>query len=164
MSKRDYYEILGIGRDAGADTIKKAYRRLALKYHPDKNQGNKEAEEKFKEISEAYEVLSDPKKRATYDQYGHAGMEGAFSGGGFSWSDFSHFDADSTRLCRFLLEKVKVVTVPGIEFGLEGYLRLSYCGSAQDVTEGVARIRWALDPDAPREIEIGDHRFVKDWD
>ena len=93
MNKRDYYKVLGISKDAGAEDIKKAYRKLAFKYHPDKNIGReKEAEEKFKEVSEAYEVLSDSQKRATYDQFGHAGMEGAFKGGGFSWSDFSHFD------------------------------------------------------------------------
>lgn len=80
MAKRDYYEILGVGRSAQADEIKKAYRKLALQYHPDKNPGNKEAEEKFKEAAEAYEVLSDQQKRARYDQFGHAGMGGA--GGG----------------------------------------------------------------------------------
>jgi molecular chaperone DnaJ len=90
MAKRDYYEVLGVDRNATDAEIKKAYRKLAMKYHPDKNKGNKEAEEKFKEASEAYEVLSDKEKRQKYDQYGHAGLEGAFSSGGFSWSDFSH--------------------------------------------------------------------------
>ncbi|AQY21519.1 molecular chaperone DnaJ [Riemerella anatipestifer] len=85
MSKRDYYEILGVEKNATADAIKKAYRRQALKYHPDKNPGDKEAEEKFKEAAEAYEVLSDENKRARYDQYGHAGVggSGGFGGGGF---------------------------------------------------------------------------------
>lgn len=92
MSKRDYYEVLGLNKDSSQAEIKKAYRKLALKYHPDKNSGNKEAEERFKEVSEAYEVLSDSQKRATYDQFGHAGMQGAFSGRGFTWSDFTHFD------------------------------------------------------------------------
>lgn len=82
MAKRDYYEVLGISKGASADEIKKAYRRMALKYHPDKNPDDKEAEEKFKEAAEAYEVLSDANKKARYDQYGHAGMGGA-SGGGF---------------------------------------------------------------------------------
>ncbi len=77
MAKQDYYEVLGVSRGASADEIKKAYRKLAVKYHPDKNPGDKTAEEKFKEISEAYEVLKDEKKKAMYDQYGHA----AFSGG-----------------------------------------------------------------------------------
>ena len=77
MAKRDYYEILGVKKNASDDEIKKAYRKLAIKYHPDKNPGNKEAEEKFKEISEAHEVLSDKQKRARYDQFGHAGVGGA---------------------------------------------------------------------------------------
>lgn len=76
MAKRDYYEVLGVSKNASDDEIKKAYRKLAIKYHPDKNPGNKEAEEKFKEISEAHEVLSDKQKRARYDQFGHAGVGG----------------------------------------------------------------------------------------
>lgn len=76
MTKRDYYEILGLSRSAGADEIKKAYRKLALKYHPDRNPGNKEAEDHFKEAAEAYEVLGDPEKRRRYDQYGHEGVRG----------------------------------------------------------------------------------------
>src|SRR3989304_1193650 len=71
-AKGDYYAILGVGRDGSEDDLKKAYRRLALRYHPDRNPGDKKAEEKFKEISEAYQVLSDPEKRAQYDRYGHA--------------------------------------------------------------------------------------------
>lgn len=82
MSKRDYYEVLGVSKSASADEIKKAYRKMAIKYHPDKNPGDKEAEEKFKEAAEAYEVLSDANKKARYDQFGHAGMGGA-AGGGF---------------------------------------------------------------------------------
>lgn len=84
-SKRDYYEILGVSKNASDDEIKKAYRKLAVKYHPDKNPGNKEAEAKFKEINEAHDVLSDKQKRARYDQFGHAGVGGAggnpFAGG-----------------------------------------------------------------------------------
>lgn len=94
MAKRDYYEILGVSKGAGKDEIKKAYRQQALKYHPDKNPGDKEAEEKFKEAAEAYEVLSDENKRARYDRYGHAGMgNGAgFGGGGMTMEDiFSSF-------------------------------------------------------------------------
>src|SRR5246500_6005071 len=90
-SKRDYYEVLGIDRKASTEELKKAYRKLAVKYHPDKNPGDSTAEEKFKEIGEAYEVLMDPNKRAAYDQFGHAafspgaaaGRGGGFGGGGF---------------------------------------------------------------------------------
>ena len=91
MAKRDYYEVLGIQKTATKDEIKKAYRKLAIQYHPDKNPGNKEAEEKFKEASEAYEVLSDDQKRQIYDQYGHAGLEGMGAGGGAGGFDPSHF-------------------------------------------------------------------------
>lgn len=89
--KRDYYEVLGVARQATADDIRKAYRRLAMQYHPDRNQGDKAAEAKFKEISEAYEVLSDSDRRHLYDQYGHEGLKSAFGPGGFNFSrDFTH--------------------------------------------------------------------------
>ncbi|TCK04903.1 molecular chaperone DnaJ [Marinobacterium mangrovicola] len=98
MSKQDYYEILDVPRDASDRDIKKAYRRLAMKYHPDRNPDNKEAEDKFKEISEAYEVLADAQKRAAYDQFGHAGVDGqggGFGGGGFGGGgDFSDIFGD----------------------------------------------------------------------
>jgi len=93
-AKRDYYEILEVAKTATADEIKKAYRQKAIQFHPDKNPGDKAAEEKFKEAAEAYEVLSDANKRSRYDQFGHAGMSGAggFSGGGFTMDDiFSRF-------------------------------------------------------------------------
>ena len=83
--KRDYYKVLGISRDTSLDQIKKAYRKLAIKYHPDRNPDNPEAEEKFKEASEAYRVLSDPETRARYDRFGHEGLGG---------SDFRGFDRD----------------------------------------------------------------------
>ena len=81
MSKRDFYEVLGVNRDAADDEIKKAYRKLAMKFHPDRNPDNKEAEEKFKEAKEAYEMLSDPQKKAAYDRYGHAGVDPSMGAG-----------------------------------------------------------------------------------
>ena len=93
-TKRDYYDVLGVGKSADATEIKKAYRKLAMKYHPDKNPGDKEAEERFKEINEAYEVLSDETKRRNYDQFGHEGVNGqGFGGaGGFGGQGFGGFD------------------------------------------------------------------------
>ena len=98
MAKRDYYEVLGVSKDASEDEIKKAYRKIAIKYHPDRNPGNKEAEEKFKEAAEAYDVLHDPQKRQQYDQFGfngpggESGFGGFSSAGGFSMDDiFSMF-------------------------------------------------------------------------
>ncbi len=102
-SKRDYYEVLGVDKSATPEAIKKAYRKLAIQYHPDKNPGNKEAEEKFKEINEAYEVLSDENKRSQYDQFGHAAFDqtagGGYGGGfsgftGFSGGDYSDIFGD----------------------------------------------------------------------
>lgn len=97
MAKRDYYEVLGLQKDVTADEIKKAYRRLAIKYHPDKNPGDSEAESRFKEATEAYEVLSNPQKRSTYDQYGFVGLEG-MNGGAHDYSsvfrDFSDIFGD----------------------------------------------------------------------
>ena len=94
MSKRDYYEILGVARDAADTDIKKAYRRVAMKFHPDRNPGDKDSEDRFKEANMAYEVLSDPQKRSAYDQFGHAavdgsqgGGQGGFGAGGANFSD-----------------------------------------------------------------------------
>ena len=90
-TKRDYYELLGVSRDATAEDLKKAYRKLAMQYHPDRNPGDKGAEQKFKEINEAYDVLKDDQKRAAYDQYGHAAFEGGRGGGAGAGFDFTSF-------------------------------------------------------------------------
>jgi molecular chaperone DnaJ len=91
VTKRDYYEVLGVGKDAGDQEIKSAYRKLALKYHPDRNPDDASAEDRFKEASEAYSVLSDGQKRAAYDRFGHAGLQGAAGAGGFNPDAFSDF-------------------------------------------------------------------------
>ncbi len=93
MSKRDYYEVLGLGRDAGEREIKKAYKRLAMKYHPDRTSGDKDLEEKFKEVKEAYEVLNDSQKKAAFDQFGHAGVD-QNRGGGAGGQDFGDVFGD----------------------------------------------------------------------
>ena len=94
MSKRDYYEVLGVGKSTAAQDIKKAYRRIAMKYHPDRNSDDANADEKFKEASEAYEILSDTEKRQAYDQYGHAGVDPQMGGGGFQGGGFSDIFGD----------------------------------------------------------------------
>src|SRR5574341_951267 len=92
MAKRDYYEVLGVNRDADEEAVKKAYRKLAMKWHPDRNPDNPKAEEHFKEAKEAYEVLTDPQKRAAYDRYGHAGVDPtAAAGAGFGGAGFGSF-------------------------------------------------------------------------
>ncbi len=94
MSKRDYYEILGVSKSADAKEIKKAYRRVAMKYHPDRNPDAPDAEDKFKEASEAYEILSNDEKKSAYDQYGHAGVDPSMGGGGFGGGNFSDIFGD----------------------------------------------------------------------
>jgi aspartate aminotransferase len=81
----------------------------------------------------------------------------------YCFADFRNYGKDSTKLAKFLLDRVMVVTVPGVEFGLEGYLRLSYCGSIKDITQGIERMKWALDPNSPNELYIGDRKLVRDW-
>ncbi len=150
-AKRDYYEVLGVGRGASAEEIKKAYRALALKHHPDRNpETHKEAEEKFKELSEAYEVLSDPKKRAAYDQYGHAGVAGAFREGNFTWGDFTHAE-DVADLFGGLDELLG-------QFGLGG----AFGGGRRRTSEGEAgadlgyRVEIGL-----KEVLTGTERTIK---
>ncbi|MCL1058312.1 molecular chaperone DnaJ [Shewanella gelidimarina] len=94
MSKRDFYEVLGVGRDASEREVKKAYKRLAMKFHPDRNPGDKEAEANFKEVKEAYEILTDSDKKAAYDQFGHAGVDPNRGGGGQGGADFGDVFGD----------------------------------------------------------------------
>ena len=109
MSKRDYYETLGCGRDVDKGGLKKAYRRLAMKHHPDRNPDDPEAEVLFKEAKEAYEVLSDSNKRAAYDQFGHAGVEAGQAGSGFGAGSDSFGDIFGDVLVIFWGETVDVV-------------------------------------------------------
>src|SRR5436189_6363322 len=97
MTKRDYYDVLGLQKGATEEEIKKAYRKLAIKYHPDKNPGDKAAEEQFKELGEAYEALSDPQKRAAYNQYGHAAFDPRARGAGGSRGGGFHDPCDIVR-------------------------------------------------------------------
>ena len=85
--------------------------------------------------------------------------DGAF----YCFVDFSNYNKNSTQLALFLLEKVRVITVPGVEFGLDGYLRLSTCGSIKDITQGIERIKWAIDPNSPNELYIGERKLTRDW-
>lgn len=152
MSKRDYYEVLGVDKNVSPEDLKKAYRKLALKYHPDRNPGDKEAEEKFKEAAEAYDVLSNPDKKARYDQFGHAGLDGAggyggqgmsmddifsnlgnifgdlFGGGGFSFSGFgdSHSRGGGRSMSRGSNLRIKVkLTLEEIDKGVEKKIKVN---------------------------------------
>ncbi|MCX7044362.1 MAG: molecular chaperone DnaJ [Candidatus Sumerlaeota bacterium] len=138
MAKRDYYEVLGVGRDASSEEIKKSYRKKALQFHPDRNPGDKEAEESFKEASEAYEVLSDADKRARYDRFGHEAVRSSFGSGGFQWSDFSHFSDFEDILGDML----------GSFFGMGGGrreanrgrdLRISMAATLEETFQGIER-------------------------
>ena len=144
--KRDYYEVLGVDKNATADQIKSAYRKLAMKYHPDRNPDNSEAKEKFSEISEAYEVLSNAEKRQRYDQFGHQGVN--FGPGGFDFGrDFSHF------------QDVDLNDILGSIFGGGGF-----GGGFGDFFGGGRRQRRQADPNAPRRGEDMTFRLDIDFD
>ena len=122
MVKRDYYEVLGVEKTASVEEIKKAYRKKAIQYHPDKNPGDKQAEENFKEAAEAYDVLSDPQKRQRYDQFGHAGVGGASQGGGLAeeclWTIFSH--SLETSLADILVALAVLVVLVAVHVAVAG--------------------------------------------
>jgi molecular chaperone DnaJ len=147
MAKRDFYEVLGVPRDADEGQIKKAYRKIALKYHPDKNPDNKEAEEKFKEAAEAYEILSDPDKRAKYDRFGHAGFGqggGGFSGGGMTMDDiFSQFGdifGDSSPFESFFGGGARTRRGGGASRGQRGSnLRIKVSLTLEEISSGVTK-------------------------
>ena len=147
--KRDYYEVLGVAKDATADQIKSAYRKLAMKYHPDRNPDNPEAKEKFTEVSEAYEVLSNPEKRQRYDQFGHQGVN--FGPGGFDFGrDFSHFeDVDLNDILNSFFS--------GGGFGGGGRGFSSFFG-------GGGRRSAQPDPNAPRRGDDLTYRLDIDFD
>lgn len=143
MSKRDYYEVLGVDRGADEKAIKKAYKRLAMKYHPDRTQGDKSSEEKFKEISEAYEVLTDKEKRATYDQYGHAAFEnggagaggfGGFGGAGDFGDMFGDIFGDIFGGGRGRGGRQRVVRGEDLRYDLEITLEEAVKGTSKDIT------------------------------
>lgn len=118
MSKRDFYEVLGVSRDASERDIKKAYKRLAMKFHPDRNQGDESAAEKFKEVKVAYEILTDSQKKAAYDQYGHAAFEqgGMGGGGGFGGGhgDFGDIFGDGLAISSVVVVVVAVNNVHNV--------------------------------------------------
>ena len=114
MAKRDYYDVLGVTKSASKEEIKKAYRKLAIKYHPDKTKGDKSSEEKFKEASEAYHVLSDEKRKNNYDQFGHAAFEGGGGGQGFGGFDTSSFQI-FLKIFLEILEVVELQEEPATE-------------------------------------------------
>ena len=130
MAKRDYYEVLGVGREAGDTDIKAAYRKLALKHHPDRNPDDPEAEERFKEASEAYSVLSDAQKRAAYDRFGHAGLQGSGAPNPDAFADFGDILGDLFGLGDlFVLSSRGLVDADADRFGFFGrFLRSCHDG------------------------------------
>ena len=116
-AKRDYYDVLGVSRDADASTIKKAYRKLAKKYHPDTNQGNAQAEQMFKEVNEAYDVLGDPEKKKMYDQFGHAAFDQNAQGAGQGFSGFGGFGGQNGGYREFHFEGGNMDDIFGDLFG-----------------------------------------------
>ena len=146
--KRDYYEVLGVGKTATADEIKSAYRKLAMKYHPDRNPGDKAAEEKFKEAAEAYDVLHDPEKRQRYDQFGHAGLgggpggSGGYGAGGMNMEDIFSMFGD----------------IFGGHGGGGGF------GGFEEFFGGGGRRARAADPNAPRRGDDMTYRLDIDFD
>ena len=131
-AKRDYYEVLGVSKDVDEATLKKAYRKVAKKYHPDMNPGDAEAEKKFKEASEAYAILSDPEKRRQYDQFGHAAFEGGAGGAGgyggfdFNGADFSDIFGDIFQCFAVSLYTCFIVSIQFISNFLDSFLCLEH--------------------------------------
>ncbi len=149
--KRDYYEVLGVAKSATADEIKSAYRKLAMKYHPDRNPGDKAAEEKFKEAAEAYDVLRDPEKRQRYDQFGHQAFEGG-AGGGYGPGGMSMDDIFS------MFGDLFGGRGGGASFGGGGF------GGFEDFFGGGGRSRRAADPNGPRRGDDMTFRLDIDFD
>ncbi|PJG85884.1 molecular chaperone DnaJ [Conservatibacter flavescens] len=134
MAKRDYYEVLGISRNADEKEIKKAYKRLAMKYHPDRTKGDKESEEKFKEVNEAYEILADKEKRANYDQYGHAAFEQGGAGGfGGGFGGFGGFEDIFSEMFGGGRGRQRVVRGEDLRYDLEISLEEAVRGTTKDI-------------------------------
>jgi molecular chaperone DnaJ len=137
MNKRDYYEVLGVSRDAGEEAIKKAYRKMALKYHPDRNPGDKEAEERFKEAAESYEVLRDHEKRRIYDQFGHAGLEGTgfrgFSGFDDIFSSFGDIFEDFFGFGTGRRRRSRARSGNNLRYDLEMTLEEAFSGKEEEI-------------------------------
>lgn len=142
-TKRDYYEVLGIARDADDSTIKKAYRRLAKKYHPDTNVGNKQAEEKFKEVTEAYDILSDPEKRKLYDRFGHGAFDGSAGDNSDPYQDTYGFGGAGTHEYHFEGDDIDDILKNFFGGGFEG--RYAHGGFSRDGSDIQAEISISFD-------------------
>ena len=163
-AKRDYYEVLGVAKNADEKTIKKAYRKLAKKYHPDTNAGNPDAEKKFKEVTEAYSVLSDPEKKKMYDQFGHAAFDQS-AGGSYQGSDLEMVSRDS----KVVLEDIRSIILQEMQmifseiclkiYSMEAAVKAQMVSEVMGFTEAVSM---TMDPDlvASEDLAVTDQQAL----